>query len=222
MKRQLMPLTRLKYLFTLALGGFNIGTNLCADVQDNLKINLTPSAQRIADNLEGMGYVDVSIEGCWIEFARNIEPKEGNGWTHRYERFVNLDHLAEYSKAKFERIETDNGFFFGFSTQVDRRYDTIRREQALFRVRTNSQFDVEWPRFRNLADLNKIEDISNAFKSWFPDAQKFNRYTNYTVSGEYSHFELWFQMTWSELEPLKEFHSATLAYAQENACDVHN
>ena len=222
MKRQLMPLTSLKYLFTLALGGFSIGTNLYADIQDNLKINLTPSAQRIVDNLEGMGYVDVSIEGCWIEFARNIEPKESNGWTHRYERFVNLDHLAEYSKAKFERIETDNGFFFGFSTLVDRRYDTIRRGQALFRVKTNSKFDVDWPRFRNLADLNKIEDISNAFKSWFPDAQKFNRYTNYTVSGEYSHFELWFQMTWSELEPLKEFHSATVAYAQENACDVHN
>jgi len=222
MKRQLMPLTRLHYLFTLALGGFSIGTNLCADIQDNLKINLTPSAQRIANNLEGMGYVDISIEDCWIEFARNIKPTEGNGWTHRYERFVNLDHLAEYSKTEIDRIETDNGFFFGFSTPVDRRYDTIRRKQALFRARTNSKFDVDWPRFHTITDLNKIEVISNAFKSWFPNVPKFNRYTHYTAGGKYSRFELWFQMSWSEEKPLKEFYSATMAFAHENACDVEN
>ena len=223
MKRQLMPLTRLKYVFTLALAGFNIGTNLCADVQDNLKINLTPSAQRIADNLEGMGYVDVSIAGCWIEFARNIEPKEGNGWTHRYERFVNLDHLAEYSSAIVETVETSRGNIALLQTHMDHNFYEFQRIQFRFKNDINTRYpDVDWPRVLHVENQKYIPEIETAFLKLYENIEHLSRSTSYRQSGSITRLEDWFTLSWSQERTLNEFHSATMAYAQENACDVDN
>ena len=69
-----------------------------------------------------MGYEDIFISKCWINSARTIEPKEKNGWTKRYPRFINLDYLKAFSDQEIQQVGQGQNAFYRFENRLDANY----------------------------------------------------------------------------------------------------
>ena len=80
------------------------------------------SKEAVQEILIKMGYEDIFISKCWINSARTIEPKEENGWTKRYPRFINLDYLKAFSDQEIQQVGQGQNAFYRFENRLDANY----------------------------------------------------------------------------------------------------
>lgn len=181
------------------------------------------SKQAVQEALNEMEYEDIFISECWINFARDTEPSEQNGWTSRYIRFVNLDYFKEFSAREIQQIGQGQNSFYGFETRLDDSYPLRPLNLVRFREWVESNYPgANWPNVSTTEHRKALPEIESQLAHEVPNVDQLNRWVSISQYGKSTKIDQFFQMTWSEREPLQKFWAALKNYANDTGCDVEN
>ena len=181
------------------------------------------SKQAVQEALNEMGYNDIFISKCWINFAKDTEPSEQNGWTSRYIRYVNLDYFKGFSDREIQQIGQGQSSFYGFETRLDANYPLRPLSLTRFKNWVESSYPgTNWPNVRMSRQRTSLPEIEAYLTQQIPNIDQLNRWVFMTEYGENTQVDQFFQMTWSEREPLQKFLVALKDYGNDTGCDVEN
>ena len=184
-------------------------------------VDRTASTLALEENLVGMGYRDVSISGCWLRFARDLEPSEINRWTSGYERIVNIDYFRDFSRQEVTRGLNGNTVYFILDVPLDDQYPLDTRAPVEFENWAERFFlGVQWPWSESPESREPVPSVERALEANFDDLDQLNRWISFQETGKSTQVETSFVLTWKEEISLNDFKRIITAYAKESDCNV--
>jgi len=174
-------------------------------------------------SLINMGYDSISLDGCVLNFERHLAPTVANEGKLKYSRYENLDSLAGFSDGEIEMWNIGGREFYVFQTPYEDHYGDVSDALLCFRhwlQKTNPDVDfIAYSRSQNGSPDLAIEA---AFREYFTNFDRLNRWVNYFSNGDKTSLRLVFDVSFYNRDPLEEFLFAVRDYAADKGCDLDN
>jgi hypothetical protein len=178
------------------------------------------SKYQIKKILTEMGYEDVHIEGCNLEFARTVIPTEKNNGFYRYKRKVSINSLDVEDSFELRYSERGGGFYqLSFSVQEHYLTDTIKADEFGNWVKLHYP-NSTWPYLHPEDHDEMTPFLEEEFNVQVPDLTNLNLWIYYSKFGKSTRISPSFQLTYSSRAPLFNFAKAIISYKALGECFV--
>lgn len=218
------------YKSVFGITGPVIVLSICALAYSNtVNANETPLDRVIAsggneapkERLEGlllkMGYIDVDVNACVMQFRRNLPNQCPTDKPLSYWRSIDLRNLDMEAITEVQSRETDGYKWYVFTVSPTRDYYWRSIGILGFKRLIKEKYsDAGWPfRFDETAPL-----IRKEFYRKFPKNENMNWWISESCFGESPDFEVDYIMSYDDQSILLDFRSSLIDYDKSNYCKL--
>lgn len=179
------------------------------------------SRDKVIKVLDDMGYIDVSLDGCWLQFSRRVEPSTSNGGFFAYTRYFDLNTFSDFSSNSVTSQEGGGRIYFRLDSKFDEEYDEKYSVYFKFRSWSRRNYpDSSWP-YTHPKRHDEFTPILEFEANRLIDLEELNRTVQYGAHGPSTVLASAFDLSYGTDEELKEFQSAIEAFSQTNSCEIN-
>lgn len=173
------------------------------------------SSERLEKLLLEMGYSDVDVSACALQFRRKLPNQCPTEKPLSYWRSINLLNLDMKSITEVQEWETDGEKWYLFKVRPTRAYYSRSISIMVFKSLMKEKYpDSGWP---FLAD-DTTPLIRKEFFQEFPSSGNMNWSILETCHGDSPDFDVDYNMTYDDKNLLSDFRSAFIGYSNSNSC----
>lgn len=174
-----------------------------------------PSNERLENLLLEMGYTDIDVSDCVLQFRRKLPNQCPTDKPLSYWRRINLLNLDMNSITEVQDRETDGGKWYLFKVLPTRDYHSRSIGIVVFNGLIKEKYpDSGWP-FR--ADKTTPR-IRNEFYQEYPSSENMNWFILETCYGDSPGFDVDYHMSYDDQDMLSDFRSALIDYSKSKSC----
>lgn len=189
----------------------------------NPSLAAAKAEQTFQDSLASLGYEDVELSGCIVQFKRNLVPSAKNGFTYHYIRIINLEYIADFLLRDIQEVSIGDTNFFGFETRLGLNYPLRPLDLRQFETWVNQTYPASnWPNVRTSSQQTNLPEIERQLHEKIPYLDKLNRWVFKTKFGENTQIDSFFQITAKDRRPLEHFLTALTDYAASYECNIED
>jgi len=175
----------------------------------------------LGDALVSMGYYDIRVDGCIIEFSHDVEPTSNNNGYFAYTRSINLNNLVDFSRSKVEEFESSEAGLFLLKSKFDSQHSKRHEKTVEFSWWVKRNFGSPlWPYKHPEYQDKNTPAIEYSLRSFFYYESELDRWTNYSKYGASTDFPSDFYIMYEYKEPLEELRKSIVSYSEKSDCAI--
>lgn len=173
------------------------------------------TSERLVSLLLEMGYVDVDVSACTLQFRRKLPNQCPTEKPLSYWRSINLLNLDMKSITEVQSWETDGEKWYHFKVRPTRDYYSRSIGILVFKSLTKEKYpNSDWPFLAG--DTTPL--IRKEFYQEFPSSENMSWLIFETCHGDSPDFGVDYNMTYDDQNMLSDFRSTLIDYSETNSC----
>lgn len=176
------------------------------------------SVAALRDSLLAMDYMDIEVDGCRVEFSRDISSNPNSPF-YMYTRVIHLQSLDFSKMTEIEEINYQSNHFYKFFIPINKDHEYLYNQTIRFGVYVRRNYPEQYAHYTHPENYIHIYPRLEAdFQEWITDLDKMNLWISYGDLGPATNVNRGVHISYSTIDKLLPFRDALLHHARTHNC----